>query len=84
MTKFQADYDSSNCVNVIVRLGFGSDVDVILDGDIRIGVAFMLVQPTDVTDASIHLFMPDFIPIKFDWFKQNFICMDHPAYCRDY
>ncbi|XP_075258783.1 uncharacterized protein LOC142350726 isoform X2 [Convolutriloba macropyga] len=80
----KADYDSSNCVNVIERLGFGSDVDVILDGDIRIGVALILVQPTDVTDASIHLFMPDFLPIKFDWFKQNFICMDHPAYCRDY
>ncbi|XP_075258906.1 uncharacterized protein LOC142350830 [Convolutriloba macropyga] len=80
-----ARYNSSLCVNVIYRLGYGSPTQIISSrsGIIHNERPFIIV-PSQVGDtvALIHTPFHDLREVlNFDWFKENYICRDHPEIC---
>ncbi|XP_075251516.1 uncharacterized protein LOC142343980 isoform X2 [Convolutriloba macropyga] len=78
LNHIMAEYNSTLCLNVIYQLGFGTG-GLTLRGDFQSNT--FIILPQNYPD--VHLFHASTIQqyLTFDWFKENYICIEQPWIC---
>ena len=81
-----AKYNETICMNVIQGVLFGtapSTEPFLLLSDVRGGAGYVTAP---LESSFVFLFGPTELEVRemltFDWFKENYICKDHPEHCK--